>query len=309
MSNHEIYLYGMITKTNGFLLRGDFPKADHYCEFKERYALPGGETGTAAIVLASLGCKVKIDGTFLGKHTKDLTHEFYQNINVDTSALYYDPQYDGIEEFVMVDKSTRTNFSTFAAFYEDYLQYGIRHWNAPKETDIVGVKVAGIDPFFYDEAILASEYCRKSDVPYVTIDEKPDNKVIKNASIVAVSSEYIRDHMPEYNTSNKKEGKIKLLNKYAEHTDALVIITGGSGTTYYGRRGDIKEFDAFKVKVVSTLGAGDTFKAGCIYSLLHGYDDDKTVKFASALAAVACTKFPLGFNPPKLNDVEQLMRV
>ena len=29
MKPHEIYLYGMVTKTNGFLLRGDFPKADH----------------------------------------------------------------------------------------------------------------------------------------------------------------------------------------------------------------------------------------------------------------------------------------
>jgi sugar/nucleoside kinase (ribokinase family) len=299
----------MVTKTNGFLLRGDFPQADHYCEVKQRYTLPGGETGTAAIVLAALGCGVKLDGNFLGKYTKDLTHSFYEKIGVDISALHYDPDYDGMDEFVMVDSTTRTNFSTFATYFEDYFNRGIVRWNTPKESDISCAKVAGIDPFFDKQAKLAAQLCKKNNIPYVTIDEKPDNEVIKHASTVAVSSEYIRDHISEFHTPNdEKNGKIKLLKKFAEYTNALVILTGGGGTTYYARNGDIKEFDAYKVNVVSTLGAGDTFKAGCIYALLHGYDDAKTVRFASALAATACTKFPLGLNPPKLNEVEHLMQ-
>ena len=307
MKNHEVYLYGMVTKTNGFLLRGDFPKADHYCEVKERYTLPGGETGTAAIVLASLGCNVKVDGNHLGKYTKELTHDFYEKIGVDVSALHYNPDYDGMDEFVMVDNATRTNFSTFASFHADYWERGIVRWNTPVEADIRTAKVAGIDAFFGKESNIAAEYCHKNNIPYVTIDEKPDNAVVKHASIVVVSGEYIRDHISEYHTPNEKDGKIRLLKKFAEHTNALVIFTGGGGTTYYSRGGDVKEFHAYKVDVVSTLGAGDTFKAGCIYSLLQGYDDDKTVRFASALAAVACTKFPLGLNPPKLAEVQRLM--
>ena len=307
--NYEIYLYGMITKTNGFLLQGDFPKADHYSEVKERYTLPGGETGTAAIVLANLGCKVKIVGNHLGKYTRDLTHDFYNKIGVDVSALHYSPDYDGMEEFVIVDRTTRTNFSTFAAFHADYWERGICRWNTPNEADIRTAKVAGLDAFFGKESNLAAEYCHKNNIPYVTIDERPDNEVVKNASIVAVSSEYIRDHISDFHTpENDKDGKIRLLKKFAEHTNALVILTGGGGTTYYARGGEIREFEAFKVAVVSTLGAGDTFKAGCVYSLLQGYDDDTTVRFASALAAVACTKFPLGLNPPELKEVEELMK-
>ena len=309
MKNHDIYLYGMITQTNGFLLQGNFPKADHYCELKEQYVLPGGETGSAAIVLASLGCNVKINGTFLGKYTKELTHEFYNKIGVDSSALHYDPDYDGMDEFVMVDSSTRTNFSTFAAFHADYWERGICRWSDPNEEDVRTAKAVGLDPWFHKQSIKVAEICRDNNIPFVTIDERPDNYICKLASIIAVASEFIRDHMPEYHTPNEngKEGKIKLLEKYAEHTNALVILTGGSGTTYYGRGGEVKEFNAYNVDVVSTLGAGDTFKAGCVYSLLQGYNDDKTVQFASALAAVACTKFPLGLNPPKLEEVETLM--
>ncbi|MCL2109709.1 MAG: carbohydrate kinase family protein [Oscillospiraceae bacterium] len=308
MNNHDIYLYGMVTKTNGFLLQGDFPKSDNYCEFNERYTLPGGETGTAAIVLAALGCKVKLDGNHLGRYTKDLTADFYGKIGVDTSSLHYDPDYDGMEEFVMVDSATRTNFSTFAAFHADYWQRGIVRWNTPAEADIRGAKAAGIDAFFGRESVLAAEHCRRNNVHYVTIDEQPDNAVVKHAHTVAVSSEYIRDHIAEFYTpDDEKVGKTRLLKKYAEYTNALIILTGGGGTTYYGRGGEVKELNAYKVNVKSTLGAGDTFKAGCIYALLQGWGDDETVRFASALAAVACTKFPLGLNPPRLDEVEGLM--
>ncbi|MCL2049943.1 MAG: carbohydrate kinase family protein [Defluviitaleaceae bacterium] len=304
---HEIYLYGMVTKTNGFLLRGDFPRADHYCEVKQRYTLPGGETGTAAIVLAALGCSVKVDGNYLGRYTKDLTLDFYEKIGVDVSALTYEAEYDGMDEFVMVDSTTRTNFSTFAAFHADYWERGLCRWNTPNEKDIRTAKVAGLDAFFGKESTLAAEYCHKNNVPYVTIDERPDNAVVKNASIVAVSTEFIRDHMPEYYTENERAGKVKLIKRFGEFTNALIILTGGGGTTYYGRGGEVHEINAYKVNVVSTLGAGDTFKAGCVYALLHGYDDERTVRFASALAAVACTRFPLGLNPPTIGEVERLM--
>jgi len=304
MKNHDIYLYGVITQTNGFLLKYDFPKADSTCEIKEQYTLPGGETGMAAIVLNAFGCKVKIDGNHLGTRTKDMLIDFYGKTDIDISALHYAPDHEGLEDYVMIGGSTRTVFSTFALYY-DLWERGILRWNNPTEADISNAKVAAIDPWYDKQSAMAAEYCHKNSIPYVTIDEKPENEIAKHASIIAVSAAYIRDHMPE--CSPDKEGKTALLKKYAEHTDALVIITDGGGTIYYGRGGDVKEFNAYKVDVVSTLCAGDVFKAGCVYSLLHGYDDDKTVRFASALAAVACTKFPLALNPPKLDEVVRLM--
>ena len=65
MKKFDIYLYGMILRTNSFLLCGKFPQADTYNEIKEKYFLPGGETGTAATILASLGCRIKMDGNHI----------------------------------------------------------------------------------------------------------------------------------------------------------------------------------------------------------------------------------------------------
>jgi len=218
---------------------------------------------------------------------------------VDISALYFDPNYDGLEDYIIINNETRTAFGTFASYYKEK----IVRWNIPLEEHIKQAKVAGIDPFFGEEAVLAARFCSANRVPFVTVDLKYDNEICRNASVIAVSSEYIQDNYADY---CNEEGKNRLLQKYMENTNALVIFTGGSGIILYCRNGKIKKVPSYKVNVVSTLGAGDTFKAGCIYGLLQSWEDDKIVRFAAACAAVACTRFPLPLYPPKLEEVLEL---
>lgn len=68
----------------------------------------------------------------------------------------------------------------------------------------------------------------------------------------------------------------------------------------------MNRFKPYPVQVVSTLGAGDSFKAGCIYALLHNMSDDDTVHFAAATAGCACTAFPLPLNPPTLDKIKAI---
>lgn len=78
----------------------------------------------------------------------------------------------------------------------------------------------------------------------------------------------------------------------------------------YGRKGEaIHRMKPFPAIVKSTLGAGDTFKAGCVYGLLHGMNDEDLVRFASACAAVAISRFPLPLYPPRLDEVRELIRI
>ena len=62
----EAYLFGQVLGTHSFLLKDGFLQPDEYSEIKEQYFLPGGETGTAATVLDSLGVSVRMDGTWIG---------------------------------------------------------------------------------------------------------------------------------------------------------------------------------------------------------------------------------------------------
>lgn len=76
----------------------------------------------------------------------------------------------------------------------------------------------------------------------------------------------------------------------------------------YGRKGEeMKRMKPIPTEVRSTLGAGDTFKAGCLYGLLRGMSDAQIVRFASACSSIAISRFPLPLNPPTMEEIKALI--
>lgn len=292
MENY-IYMYGMVMSTVSFLLCGDFPAADGYGEIKEKYHLLGGETGTAAALLCSFGADVKIGGTHTGNMNREIILDYFADKTADTSELVHE-DFEGIIDYVIIDKSTRTcfgewgkHFSREKAFYEP-----------PCEESVKNSVCVGADPFFGDEiARLAVKYGK----PYATIDCRHDSYLNVHCAVNAVSHQYLDDN---YSGMSYEEA-FKL---YTDSTEGLVIFTLGEKGAMYGRKGQKPEYcPGFEVDVVSTLGAGDSFKAGTVYGLYNGMDDDTLVRFACAVAATACSKFPIPLDPPALGEIEALL--
>ncbi len=298
MSN-EIYLHGQILGTHSFLLKGEFLQPDEYSEIKAKYFLPGGETGTAATVLASLGASVKIDGTHIGTEVAPLIKDFYKNKSVDLSSLFFDPDYEGLMDYVVIAGFVRSPMGVFQALYEPG---AAKRWNSPKEQDIAECKAAGIDPYFLGETQAAAELCVKHNKPYVTIDSHHDSYLHQHCAVNVVSKECTGSE--KYKDKSIEE----IYTLLTDTTDGLVIITRGEKDMLYGRKGQpMKKMKPFAVEVKSTLGAGDTFKAGCVYRLLHNMSDDELVRFASACSAIAISRFPLPLNPPTMAEVSSLL--
>lgn len=142
----------------------------------------------------------------------------------------------------------------------------------------------------------------KHQVPYVTIDAPHDTYLHRHAAVNVVSGECLHNH---YQGMTAEE----VFPLLQEASNGLTIITSGGRTMRYGRRGQpMKTMQPFRVEVRSTLGAGDTFKAGCTYGLLHGMTDDELVRFASACSGIAISRFPLPLHPPTLEEVRALMQ-
>lgn len=295
---YEVYLHGQILGTHSFLLKGEFVQPDEYAEIKQKYFLPGGETGTAATVLASLGAQVKMDGTHIGTQVAPLLKEFYKDKSVDLSSLYFDPEYEGLMDYVVIAGLVRSPMGFFQALYEN----GEKRWNMPKEEDVAGCKVVGIDPYFQEETQAVAELCVKHGKPYVTIDSRHDSFLHQNCAINVVSKECTHAYLKDGYSMEK------IFEKLVETTNGLVIITSGENDMLYGRKGQpMKCMKPFDVEVKSTLGAGDTFKAGCVYGLLKGMTDEEIVRFASACSAIAISRFPLPLNPPTMEEVKSML--
>ncbi len=297
--NYEVYMHGQMLGTHSFLLKGEFLQPDEYSEIKAKYFLPGGETGTAATVLSSLGATVKIDGTHIGTEVAPLLKEFYKDKTVDLSSLYFDPDYEGLMDYVVIAGLVRSPMGVFQSLYEKGAK---KRWNMPKEEDIKNCKVAAIDPFFLEETQAAAELCVKLAKPFVTIDCHHDSYLHQHSAINVVSKECTGSE--QYRNKSVEE----IYELLTDNTDGLVIITRGEKEMLYGRKGQpMKRMIPFSVEVKSTLGAGDTFKAGCVYGLLHGMTDNEIVRFASACSAIAISRFPLPLNPPTMDEVKELL--
>ncbi|MEC5424528.1 sugar kinase [Virgibacillus sp. C22-A2] len=86
----------------------------------------------------------------------------------------------------------------------------------------------------------------------------------------------------------------------------LVIKDGGNGSRLYTGNQWFYQ-DAFPVKVVDTVGAGDGFDAGYVYSYLHNKTAADKLKFANAVGAFVTTVSGDNEGLPYLEDVENYL--
>ena len=116
-ASHCVYLFGQVLGTHSFLLKDGFLQPDNYSEIAEQYFLPGGETGTAATVLASLAVSVRMDGTWIGAEVAPMLKEFYAEKKVDLSSLTFteDP---GVMDYVVIAGLVRSPMGRFQALLE-----------------------------------------------------------------------------------------------------------------------------------------------------------------------------------------------
>ena len=64
---------------------------------------------------------------------------------------------------------------------------------------------------------------------------------------------------------------------------------------------------AFPVHAIDTTGAGDVFRGGFIYALVHRLPMDEALRTANAAAAVSCTRLGALNGVPSLAEVRDLM--
>lgn len=75
-----------------------------------------------------------------------------------------------------------------------------------------------------------------------------------------------------------------LCQRYQLHT--LVVTLGGDGAIAVNQWGSCKHA-GYQVEIVDTTGAGDTFNAAFVYSLIQHYSLEKSLEFACACAAIS----------------------
>jgi ribokinase len=83
----------------------------------------------------------------------------------------------------------------------------------------------------------------------------------------------------------------------------VILKRGADGCSFQTPLG-IMDYPGFKVKVVDTTGAGDSFDAAIVYGTLRGWSEQDTATLANAVGAVKVGKKGAGRNVPTLTELE-----
>jgi len=292
MKSHDVYSYGVVSSSTLYSLRGSFPAPEGYAEINDVRHMTGGEAANSSIVLSRLGARVKLDGNWLGcdesgRRTKALLTDY----QIDTSRLPLRDDYKGVREVVFTAQGTRTILGTYGRLLED------ADWNTPQDSDITQAKVICLDPFFAQPASRIAEIAYNAGIPVVTVDCQYDNPLLRHTAAVVIAESYIGE---KYANREPED----LFQEYQAATNGRVIFTFGDAPVWYANADEtVKFFQPYSVNPVDTAGGGDSFRAGIVYGFLKGWDEDKTIEFAAAVAAINCTRFPGVLNSPTCDEV------
>jgi len=99
------------------------------------------------------------------------------------------------------------------------------------------------------------------------------------------------------------------LRKIAKLTPAFVAGTQSArGALWLDEHQNLRRTPAFPVQAVDTLGAGDVFHGAFALALTEKQQLTEALRFASATAALKCTRFGGAFAAPQRPEVEAFLR-
>jgi sulfofructose kinase len=90
-------------------------------------------------------------------------------------------------------------------------------------------------------------------------------------------------------------------------SDDFVAITAGERGCYWSEHGRVRHMPAFPVEAIDTLAAGDVFHGAFALRLAEGATESEAIRFASAAAAIKCTRFGGRLGAPTRTEVETLL--
>ena len=279
----------------GVPARGSKENATHFDE------ICGGNALNAAIGIVRLGGRASVCGPMgdLKEASSRFIFEKLAHEGIETNHLVRMPGLVTPISAVMVDPSGERTIVTF------------------RDPELWKVQLPDAETLLDDCAAILTEsrcaefctdLCAEAQRRGIPVVVDVDRAMSLREGLLNASSHLVFSSEPLQETADVADDA-QALKKIAKLTPSFLAGTRGArGTIWLDENGAIQETPAFPVHTVDTLGAGDVFHGAFALALTEGQELREALRFASAAAALKCTRFGGAFAAPQRIEVEELLR-
>jgi sugar/nucleoside kinase (ribokinase family) len=281
-------------RVSGVPARGSKENATHFDE------ICGGNALNAAIGIVRLGGRASVCGP-MGDAREASARFIFEKLaheGIETKHIVHMPGLVTPISAVMVDPSGERTIVTF------------------RDPELWKVRLPATATLLDDCAAIltesrCAEFCtdlcaeaRRRGIP-VIVDV--DRAMSLREGLLNASSHLVFSSEPLQETADVTDDG-QALKKIAKLTPSFLAGTRGpKGTIWLDEQGDLQETPAFPVHTVDTLGAGDVFHGAFALAITEKQGLRDALRFASAAAALKCTRHGGAFAAPQRAEVEQLL--
>jgi sugar/nucleoside kinase (ribokinase family) len=276
-----------------------FPKPGGKVQASEFLIITGGQSGNAAVAIARLGADTRYAGALGGTDDKTANEivAALEKEGIDCSGAVRVPGARSSVSTIMLDAEGEKMIAT----RRDSGLSGA----GPADPDALvrDVDAVLIDNRYENFSAPICAAAAKRNIPRVVDLDKPTTP---DDALLAASTHVISSADALIGTTgiNELPAALAILG---QHLKGFVAVTDGPKGVYWLDQGQVRHMPAFKVKAIDTLGAGDTFHGAFTFRLIERGDVVEAMRFASAAAAIKCTRFGGLTGAASLAEVEAFL--
>lgn len=252
----------------------------------------GGQTATALSTCAAMGLRAKYVGAFGGDDNGRRMRDELTRRQVDlSSAVTRDaPNRFAVilldqavgERIVLWDRDARLSLT-----------------DSELTAALSSTRLVHVDDEDQGAAIRAAAIGRAAGVPVTSDIERMTDRTEELVATVTVP--IFAEHLLQQLTGESDFERA--LRKVRRTHDGMLCVTLGARGAMLLDGDTLHHEPARPVRTVDTTGAGDVFRGAFIYALLRGDAPADMLRFATAAAAVSCTRAGAIASVPSLSDI------
>ncbi|WP_375778237.1 sugar kinase [Bradyrhizobium sp. ma5] len=274
--------------------RGSKENATHFDE------ICGGNALNAAIGIARLGGRAAICGP-MGDSRETSSRYIFDKMaeeGIETNHLIHMPDLVTPISAIMIDDTGERTIVTF------------------RDPELWKVKLPPTELLLEDCAAIltesrcapfCTELCAEAVKRGIPVVVDVDRAMSMREGLLIASSHLVFSSEPLQQTADVTDDG-QALQKLAKLTPSFLAGTRGpQGTIWLNEKGGLEETAAFPVHTVDTLGAGDVFHGAFALAITEKQELRQALRFASAAAALKCTRFGGAYAAPQRTEVEAFL--